>query len=253
MSHREQLEFIQTCLTFLDERAYGISKVLEIGSYDYNGTIRSLIGAKNYIGVDLIEGPGVDLVYDGLNLNIEGLFDLSISSECFEHDPNYLFSFFNMYRLAKEGGVVIFTCAGPGRLEHGTQRTNAHESPGTSSVGINHYKNLRKKDFTSKIDFSEWFSDFKFFKNNYHKDLYFIGIKKIQNEKVHLLDLDVLESSMFDALAREKEAFFKINRRPLKYIEEFLTKVLLKVGMEELYQRYFIMKRKFRKKFTRDR
>ena len=38
-------------------------RVLEVGSYDVNGSVRPLFeGAKQYIGIDSRPGPGVDLV-----------------------------------------------------------------------------------------------------------------------------------------------------------------------------------------------
>ena len=40
--------------------------ILEIGSYNVNGKVRDLfLGSVKYIGIDLQEGPDVDIVMDG--------------------------------------------------------------------------------------------------------------------------------------------------------------------------------------------
>ena len=62
MSHPEQVGFFKAVIdanrTFLED-----ASVLEIGSYDVNGTVRKLFAAAgHYVGVDLVEGPGVDVV-----------------------------------------------------------------------------------------------------------------------------------------------------------------------------------------------
>jgi cyclopropane fatty-acyl-phospholipid synthase-like methyltransferase len=50
-------------------------------------------------------------------------FDTIISSECFEHDPEYKESFIKIYNMLKPDGLFCFTCASTGRNEHGTRRT----------------------------------------------------------------------------------------------------------------------------------
>ena len=61
MAHPQQLQFIKTVSSNLTESYKNIS-ILEIGSYDVNGSIRNFFPDSNYVGVDLTEGPGVDLV-----------------------------------------------------------------------------------------------------------------------------------------------------------------------------------------------
>lgn len=40
------------------------TSVLEVGARDINGTVRSLFGPCEYVGMDVHDGPGVDLVWD---------------------------------------------------------------------------------------------------------------------------------------------------------------------------------------------
>ena len=130
MSHYQQIEF---CKLFKNE-FFGSEKIsiFELGSYDVNGSIRSIFDNTNkYTGLDLIDGPGVDVVYDGKNIQINEKFDLCISCECFEHNPNYFENFLKMIDLAKDDGIVVFTCASVGRDEHGTEESNISSSPGS--------------------------------------------------------------------------------------------------------------------------
>lgn len=67
-------------------------KVLEVGSWDINGTVRSILEPLNpsvYIGIDLVaDKPGVDKILDCIDLVQEygsESFDLVISSEAIEH------------------------------------------------------------------------------------------------------------------------------------------------------------------------
>jgi len=176
MSHPEQLEFMRLARTNLTN-SIKHGRILEIGSYDVNGSIRDIFNdGKEYIGVDLTPGPGVDIVSFGHKLDLaDGYFDLSISAECFEHDPNWKETFENMVRLTRPGGVVLFTCASSGRPEHGTTRSDPTLSPGTQTLGLDYYKNLNQADFETSIQLKDMFQIYKFWYLKNHGDLYFMG------------------------------------------------------------------------------
>ncbi len=51
------------------------------------------------------EGPGVDVVSSGHALDFpDETFDVTLSCECFEHNPYWLETFRNMHRMTKAGG-----------------------------------------------------------------------------------------------------------------------------------------------------
>lgn len=179
MSHPEQIIFI-SAISRLYDAGWRSKKILEIGSYDVNGVVRSLFGeCKSYVGVDLTDGPGVDIIASGHEVGYDDeSFDLTISCECFEHNPYWLETFENMVRMTKPGGLTVFTCASRGRLEHGTIRTDDGMSPGTMAVGINYYRNLRQRDFTRNLNLEKMFIDHRFFYMSYARDLYFAGVKR---------------------------------------------------------------------------
>ena len=96
---------------------------MDIGSLDINGNTRFLFEDFEYTGVDIGEGPNVDVVSKGHEFKSER-FDIVISTECFEHDMYYKETLKNCVKLCKAGGMFIFTCASTGRAEHGTARTS---------------------------------------------------------------------------------------------------------------------------------
>jgi SAM-dependent methyltransferase len=177
MSHQEQQAFF-AALVRCNEALISGSRVLEVGSYDVNGTIRRFFAAAHdYVGVDLEEGPGVDVVAYGHEVEgSDGSFDVTISGECFEHDPYWRKTFENMVRLTRPGGLVAFTCASSGRPEHGTQRTLVSDSPGTQSEGLDYYQNLTAAAFDD-LPLAEWFTSWNFWYMPTTFDLYFAGVR----------------------------------------------------------------------------
>lgn len=174
MAHKEQKDFFISVKQKYPQMFSNV-KVLEVGSLDINGSVREMFDASLYIGVDLEEGPSVDVVGQGQDLSYEdNYFDVAVSAECFEHNPYWLETFLNMCRMAST--FVMFTCASEGRPEHGTTRSAPECSPFT--LEWNYYRNLNQEDFTSHINFDEIFSEYEFTYNNIACDLYFWGIKK---------------------------------------------------------------------------
>jgi SAM-dependent methyltransferase len=88
-------------------------RVLEIGSFDVNGTTRKCIEfwqPAEYVGVDIQEGPGVDLVCDAeklMDIFSEESFDVVFSTELLEHVLNPKTVISNMKRLCKRNGAIL--------------------------------------------------------------------------------------------------------------------------------------------------
>ena len=95
-------------------------KVLEIGSFDMNGSPRQLFtNCPFYIGVDCVEGKGVDLVSLAHDVHfITGFFDTIISTEVLEHDLHWKKTLKNALRMLKVGGYLILTFATGNRPKH---------------------------------------------------------------------------------------------------------------------------------------
>lgn len=177
MSHIQQIQFVSLVSQWL-LKSNENKKILEIGSHDVNGSLRKVFSGNEFTGVDLSPGEGVDVVASGHEVEFhDGSFDLTVSSECFEHNPYWAETFQNMHRMTKKSGLVVITCASRGRFEHGTTRSGASASPGTDAIGWNYYRNLNKSDFDEKFKLSEMFSQYLFFYIPMSQDLYFVGWK----------------------------------------------------------------------------
>ena len=170
MSHQQQLDFVQSVKDEFPEYFKG-TKVLEVGSLNINGSVRQFFEPDQYIGCDLGEGDGVDIVCQGHELPYPNeSFDVVISCECFEHDKHWEKTFQKMIDLVRKGGLVIFSCATIGRAEHGTTRTSPADAPFTND----YYRNLREEDFNQ---FKSSFDSYRFSQCLSPRDLYFWGLK----------------------------------------------------------------------------
>ena len=162
---------------------YFINKyVLDVGSGDINGNNRFLFENCKYEGNDVIAANNVTIVSKTKDLSFENdTFDTIISTECFEHDPEYKASFVKIYKMLKPNGLFCFTCASTDRLEHGTKKSHPNDSYGT--IGNledmkDYYKNLTEFDLHEILNLNNLFSSWDTYYNSESKDLYFIGIKK---------------------------------------------------------------------------
>lgn len=92
----------------------GSSRVLEVGSFDVNGTVRPLFeGAAAYVGVDVAPGPGVDVVVAYGKLPFESAaFDVVVSTEMLEHDRKPWRTAAEMVRVLRRGGRLLATARG---------------------------------------------------------------------------------------------------------------------------------------------
>jgi cephalosporin hydroxylase len=82
-------------------------KILDVGSYDVNGTMKPIFEQGQYIGLDMEKGPNVDIVGKSHEIPfIDNFFDIVISSSCFEHDDMFWISFKEMCRVLKPGGYM---------------------------------------------------------------------------------------------------------------------------------------------------
>ena len=182
MAHGAQREYVKSIKKIFPEHFIG-SKVLEIGSLDINGSVRDLFENCDYLGIDVGQGEGVDLVCEGQKYMIDRKpdqlrkYDIVLSTECFEHNPFWLQTFLNMIRLTKSKGLTFFTCATDGRPEHGTTRTSPADSPLTIGKGWDYYMNLNPSHF-NVIDLDAHFVAHSFSGDTVSRDLYFFGIKK---------------------------------------------------------------------------
>jgi SAM-dependent methyltransferase len=121
MCHRSVLQWIPVALRRFDVAG---ADVLEVGSYDVNGSVRPLIcayGPALYVGVDQSTGRGVDRVCDAADLVAlfgPESFDVVISTEMLEHVVDWQSSIAAMCDVLRPDGRLVLTTRSPGFPYH---------------------------------------------------------------------------------------------------------------------------------------
>ena len=94
-------------------------KIVEIGSQDVNGSLKSVFHKKHdYVGLDFVEGKGVDLVIDDpYSLPLQsGSADVVLCSSVFEHSSMFWLLFEECMRVLKLGGLLYLNVPSNGMV-----------------------------------------------------------------------------------------------------------------------------------------
>lgn len=85
--------------------------VMDLGSYDVNGSYRELFDNPrwSYTGLDASDGPGVDVVLkDPYKFPFgRNTFNVAVSGQAFEHVNYFWLTFMEIMRVLKKGGVFF--------------------------------------------------------------------------------------------------------------------------------------------------
>ena len=116
------------CIVFgaanLSEKEVQGKRVIEVGAYDVNGSLRPVIESmkpEEYIGVDIEMGPGVDMIVKGEDLVKtfgKESFDLVIATELLEHTKNWREVISNLKDICKKDGILLITTCAIGFKYH---------------------------------------------------------------------------------------------------------------------------------------
>lgn len=220
MAHKDQLEFFEN-FSRLSE-AFGSLKIVEIGSLDINGTIRQLFTKNNkiekYIGVDIGEGKGVDVVDQG-HLFLRNQFEkpnIILSAECLEHNPFWKETIAESILTLSSPGIIIFSWATTGRHVHGTHSQSSQSAPFVVEKWNSYYKNVSRRDLMSVKE--RKLLDYEaIFINHQHKDLYWIGLKSAEEVIIEQIEKHVTV---------QKDKISQINNSYLKNYKNLLRKAL---------------------------
>lgn len=99
--------------------------VIEVGSKDVNGSLRSYVESREpaeYIGVDIEMGPGVDILCsaeDIIDKFGKESFDIVISTELMEHVQDWKKVISNFKNICKPDGIILITTRSYGFKYHG--------------------------------------------------------------------------------------------------------------------------------------
>lgn len=167
--HYAVWDFIEDIATALDPEQH--RTFLEVGSLDVNGAIRHFFPwANTYTGLDITDGPGVDVVADAATWKPDRVYDVVVSTEVLEHAPRWRDIVATMYAALRPGGVFVLTCATTGRGPH-----NAHGAA-TIDLEDEYYGNVAMASFACEI--ADGFVEFDL-RRTCGSDLQFWGVKHL--------------------------------------------------------------------------
>jgi SAM-dependent methyltransferase len=93
-------------------------ETVEVGSLNVNGSCREFFRGP-YIGLDMRDGPGVDVVGFAAHLPFEtASADVVICTEVLEHDPSFWATLDEIGRILRPRGHLLLTTRGNGFGEH---------------------------------------------------------------------------------------------------------------------------------------
>lgn len=94
-------------------------RVLEIGSLNVNGSLREVLDIS--VGIDIVEGPGVDLVLPGEEVHRyfgKHAFDAVVSSDALEHVRKWRSVLKSAWAALKPNGHLLLTMASERKGRH---------------------------------------------------------------------------------------------------------------------------------------
>lgn len=100
-------------------------RVLECGSrmVPGGGTVSGFFADCEYTGLDAIAGQGVDVVGLAHEYQPDHPFDVVVSCQMLEHDPNWRESVAHMVEMVAPGGALLLTFPDDGWPMHGDDYT----------------------------------------------------------------------------------------------------------------------------------
>lgn len=119
--HKESFELMRYFVDkYLDHNKE--LEIIDVGSYDVNGSYKTLFEKPNwnYYGLDMEEGPNVDLITkSAFDFGLDRQFDVVISGNCMEHVEAPWKWIKEVEKITKKGGIVcIITPFSIGQHRH---------------------------------------------------------------------------------------------------------------------------------------
>jgi SAM-dependent methyltransferase len=93
--------------------------VLELGSLDVNGSARGILRAPEYVGVDRVAGPGVDIVVDAEHTAFKPQsFGCLLCTSVLEHTPRWREILDHNLQWLRSGGILLLSWGAEGNQHH---------------------------------------------------------------------------------------------------------------------------------------
>lgn len=113
-------KLMQLCADHTRPEEINGRKIIDVGSYDINGSFRSVLEKLNpekYLGIDIEFGKGVDeicAVNDVVEKYGVNSFDVVVCTEAIEHIQDWRTAINNLKKICKVGGTILLTSRSKG-------------------------------------------------------------------------------------------------------------------------------------------
>lgn len=141
-------------------------KVLDVGSYDVNGTYKPIFSKPKfeYTGLDMLPGPNVDIVmlnpYNWSSIETDS-YDVVISGQAFEHIEFFWVIMSEMVRVLKKDGILC--CIAPLGFSEHRYPVDCYRFFTDGMVALARYTNLEilhaHTNAAPTRNYSAWYSD----------------------------------------------------------------------------------------------
>lgn len=123
--------------------------VVEFGSCDMNGSVRDVYTASSWLGIDVQDGPGVDVVADVATWRTDQRFEICVCAEVFEHTPDWRAILATAFDVTTPDGVFVASCATGLRPPHSAV-DGGPLRPGE------YYANVEPDEMWQALDAQDW-------------------------------------------------------------------------------------------------
>ena len=215
----------QTCDLFFQVYLQNIegnadATIVEIGSQDVNGSFREL-APKNfkYIGLDFVEGKGVDVVLDDpYKLPFDdNSIDIIVSSSCFDHSELFWVSFLEIIRILKPEGLFYLNVPSNGIFHrYPVDCWRFYPDSGAALITWakrNGYNPLLLESFTGGR---------KFFPTDVFNDFVAVFLKDKNYANNYPLRIIDVKEDYKNALRNDHDGFLNMNEFPQELSESLL-------------------------------
>lgn len=197
-------QFIKICT----EELPIIGTVYEFGSYQVNGQreladLRPLFKNVKFIGSDIRDGPGVDIIFDVQDIQLPNeCADAVICCEVLEHIKNPQKAAQELHRILKIGGVAILSAP---------MHYHIHEEPNDywrfTPFGMGHLLNIFQSKYVAVkgSDYDPYHIIGVGIKGNFD----FSRLKSRENEWKHIVD-EMAGYKLFRSVVRTKKGIERI-------------------------------------------
>lgn len=152
------------------DRSGELLKVLDVGSYDVNGSYKHLFDPIRfqYTGLDMVPGPNVDVVPDSpyrWRELAEDAFDVVVSGQALEHVEFFWLVVAEMVRVTRQGGLICIVV--PRGFDEHRYPVDCYRFLADGMVAIARYVNLEilhahcDSQPECSQAFDDWHLDFK--------------------------------------------------------------------------------------------